>query len=485
MESALGAHLDRLRFVARPILGILWRLATPALPALSKTPGEVHCYHLACHRVLTITETKSLVGRSRILVASIYDDPHVIGELTSSGEKFDPDNSSQVGSSIYPDGTELLVWNPLNGRAAHVRINDFGPFRSNRPLDVTKGVAKQLDMTRQSGNALVVTVVAPPPSGEPLYRSFRRYSETKGYVGIYDEETLAALAKKLTAESENRELVGPSDTIRAANHLVGTLFDVTPQASLQSLPPVETTVLMKPPLIDAIDVQPALVVAFDPSAYGPAPGARTEGLKFANYAALCLIIVSMGIILLQRLSRGMVIAMNANRTQSSLEPRLQAPRTPPHEAVSAVEPPAWLSIIGPELQISGCLITSHDVTIEGSINGDCICRHLVIKPTGKLTGDVVAEEVLVDGSIKGRLLAKKVGLASRAVVIGDVSYCDLSVERNATLEATVSRIPQEAWLTTRQTGRRLGSGPPPTLSADRATCDERALGDGLRCSTKL
>jgi len=106
-----------------------------------------------------------------------------------------------------------------------------------------------------------------------------------------------------------------------------------------------------------------------------------------------------------------------------------------------------LSIIGPELQISGCLITSHDVTIEGSINGDCVCRHLVIKPTGKLTGDVVAEEALVGGSIKGRLLAKTVGLASRAVVIGDVSYCDLIVERNATLEATVRRISREAWLT--------------------------------------
>ena len=57
---------------------------------------------------------------------------------------------------------------------------------------------------------------------------------------------------------------------------------------------------------------------------------------------------------------------------------------------------------------------------------------------------VVAEEVLVDGSIKGTLLAKTVGLASRAVVIGDVSYCDLIVERNATLEATVRRIAERA-----------------------------------------
>ena len=427
-----------MRSVAGPILGILLGLAIPALPALSKTPGEVHCYHLSCHRVLTIAETEGLVGGSRILVASFYDDPHVdpsnAGGLTSSGEKFDADNSSRVGSSIYPDGTELLLWNPLNGRAVLVRIKDFGPFRSNRPLDLRKGVAKQLDINRQGVNALVVTVIAPPPSGEPTYRSFHTSSKIKGYVGIYDEEALAALAKKLTAESENRELVGPRDTIRTANHLVGTLFDVTPRASLQSLPPMETTVLVTPPVIDAIDVQPALVVAFDPTAYGPAPEVRTERLKFASYLALCLITAWMGIIFLQRLSPGMV--MSANRTRSSLEHRLHAPaelaRTPPREALSAVEPPAWSSIIGPELQISGCLKTSHDVTIEGSLDGDCVCRHLVIKPTGRLTGDVVAEDVLVDGSIKGRLLAKTVSLASRAVVIGDISYCDLIVERNAT-----------------------------------------------------
>src|SRR5262249_31559966 len=155
-----------------------------------------------------------------------------------------------VGSSIYPNGTELLLWNPANGRAAHVRVNAFAPFRDNRTLDVTKGVAKQLDISRQSRNALVVTVLAAPPSGEPTYRSFR--TETKGYVGIYDEEALASLAKKLIAESE---IVAPRDTIRTANHLVGTLFDVTPQASLKSLPPVETTVIVTPPLTEAKDVR--------------------------------------------------------------------------------------------------------------------------------------------------------------------------------------------------------------------------------------
>ena len=84
---------DRLRPLVVPILSILWVLAPPAPPVLSKTPGEVHCYDLTCHRVLTIAETEKLVGSTRILVASYYDDPCVdhsnTGELISSGEKFE------------------------------------------------------------------------------------------------------------------------------------------------------------------------------------------------------------------------------------------------------------------------------------------------------------------------------------------------------------------------------------------------------------
>ena len=159
--------LGRLRSHFRSVLSILWVIAVPAPSALSKTPGEVHCYQLTCHRVLTVEETKSLVSSTRILVASYYDDPRVdpfnTGELTSSGEKFDADNSGRVASAIYPDGTELLLWNPLNGRTAHVRVDAFGPFHSNRTLDLTRALAKLLDVTQQGVTVLLATVVAPPP----------------------------------------------------------------------------------------------------------------------------------------------------------------------------------------------------------------------------------------------------------------------------------------------------------------------------------
>ena len=107
----------------------------------AKAPGETHCYKDTCHRVYTLDETRRMIGQTTELVATHYDVPGVdkfnTGELTSSGERFDANNPGRTSASNFPDGTELLVWNPVTKRAAHVRVNDFGPFWGKRTLDVT------------------------------------------------------------------------------------------------------------------------------------------------------------------------------------------------------------------------------------------------------------------------------------------------------------------------------------------------------------
>ena len=471
--------LGRLRSHFRSVLSILWVIAVPAPSVLSKTPGEVHCYQLTCHRVLTVEETKSLVSSTRILVASYYDDPRVdpsnTGELTSSGEKFDADNSGRVASAIYPDGTELLLWNPLNGRTAHVRVNDFGPFHSNRTLDLTRALAKRLDVTQQGVTVLLATVVAPPRPEEPLYRSLRTYPKAKGYLGIYEEDALPAIAKKLTDESEGLSAepanprtasnipvpvrkpsprFGPRDTIRTANRPFETFFDEPPHM-LRSLPPLDSGVLLTPPLAGNTNVQPDLVVASDADTPSHAAEVSIKRLKFSGVWSdallrrstlnllFSLMAASMVMIVLQRLARANIVATIPNdQPPQAVE---GSTRTLAHEKISVVKQCAQSSVIGPDLQINGCLTSTSDVLIEGNVDGDCVCRRLVIKYNGKLTGDAIAEEVIVSGSVIGRILGKTVGLTSRAVVVGDVNYCDLIVERQATLEATVQRISRDCW----------------------------------------
>ena len=438
--------LGRLRSHFRSVLSILWVIAVPAPSVLSKTPGEVHCYQLTCHRVLTVEETKSLVSSTRILVASYYDDPRVdpsnTGELTSSGEKFDADNSGRVASAIYPDGTELLLWNPLNGRTAHVRVNDFGPFHSNRTLDLTRALAKRLDVTHQGVSVLLATVVAPPRPEEPIYRSLRTYPKAKGYLGIYEEDALPAIAKKLIDESEGLSATepanprtasnipvpvrkpsprfGPRDTIQTATDPSETIFDEPPR-TLRSPPPLDIGVLPTPPLAGKANVQPDVVVASIANTPSRATEVSIKWLKFSGVwsdalprrSALnllfSLIAASMGMIVFQRLTRANIVAAIPNDPpQAARDPT----RTLAHETISVVKQCAQSSVIGPDLQINGCLISTSDVLIEGSVDGDCVCRRLVIKSNGKLTGDAIAEEVIVSGFVIGRILGKTVGLTS-------------------------------------------------------------------------
>lgn len=67
------------------------------------------------------------------------------GRLTSNGETFDM-NKLTAAHRYLPFGTELKVTNMRNNRSVVVRINDRGPFKIARILDLSKGAATKLDM---------------------------------------------------------------------------------------------------------------------------------------------------------------------------------------------------------------------------------------------------------------------------------------------------------------------------------------------------
>jgi rare lipoprotein A len=75
------------------------------------------------------------------------------GRATASGEKFDMNNMTAAHKTL-PFGTIVEVKNFENGKTARLKINDRGPYRGNRIIDVSYGAAQQLDMVR-SGEAKV------------------------------------------------------------------------------------------------------------------------------------------------------------------------------------------------------------------------------------------------------------------------------------------------------------------------------------------
>jgi rare lipoprotein A len=77
-------------------------------------------------------------------VASYYaDDFH--GKLAANGERFDM-NALTAAHRTFPFGTEVRVTNLANAKSVVVRINDRGPFKEGRLIDLSLRAAKDLDM---------------------------------------------------------------------------------------------------------------------------------------------------------------------------------------------------------------------------------------------------------------------------------------------------------------------------------------------------
>jgi rare lipoprotein A len=78
---------------------------------------------------------------------------------TATGEHYNPAALTAAHRTL-PFGTMVNVTNLSSGRSVTVRINNRGPFRKGRLIDVSKGAAQQLGMM-QSGVAKVQLAVVP------------------------------------------------------------------------------------------------------------------------------------------------------------------------------------------------------------------------------------------------------------------------------------------------------------------------------------
>lgn len=69
------------------------------------------------------------------------------GRRTASGQRFDQDELTAAHRTL-PFGTRVRVTNLKNSRSIVVTINDRGPFRRGRILDVSRRAASELGFLR-------------------------------------------------------------------------------------------------------------------------------------------------------------------------------------------------------------------------------------------------------------------------------------------------------------------------------------------------
>src|SRR5580698_9086955 len=92
------------------------------------------------------------------------------------------------------------------------------------------------------------------------------------------------------------------------------------------------------------------------------------------------------------------------------------------------------SIISADLLVQGTLVSSGDIQIDGSVEGDVHSSGLVIGAKACIHGEVVAEDVVVRGKVQGSIRARKVLLAATCHVEGNILHEALAVEQGAFFE---------------------------------------------------
>jgi len=70
------------------------------------------------------------------------------GKKTASGERFDQ-NDLTAAHPTLPLGTNATVTNLETGNSVDVKINDRGPHVKGRDIDLSKGAAEELGMTKE------------------------------------------------------------------------------------------------------------------------------------------------------------------------------------------------------------------------------------------------------------------------------------------------------------------------------------------------
>jgi cytoskeletal protein CcmA (bactofilin family) len=96
--------------------------------------------------------------------------------------------------------------------------------------------------------------------------------------------------------------------------------------------------------------------------------------------------------------------------------------------------------VGASLRIKGEISGNEDLHVDGSIEGSIRLqeRKLTVGPSGKVTADVVAREVVVYGSSKGNLRAgDRIEIKKDGSVVGELTTARIIIEDGAHFKGSI------------------------------------------------
>jgi len=128
-------------------------------------------------------------------------------------------------------------------------------------------------------------------------------------------------------------------------------------------------------------------------------------------------------------------APGSSGTSTLNEPSRPAPEYRPSS--QANRPVAWLGV---GLTLKGELSGAEDVHIDCKLDGPVSLggNRLTIGPTGKIQGEVVAREVVIEGKVNGEIRAHdRVEIHKEGSFIGDLFTSRISIQEGAYLKGAI------------------------------------------------
>lgn len=92
------------------------------------------------------------------------------------------------------------------------------------------------------------------------------------------------------------------------------------------------------------------------------------------------------------------------------------------------------SIISNDLVVHGNLTATGDIQVDGTIEGDIRSQSLTIGEKASITGEIVADDIVIRGRVIGTIRGRRVQLSSTCHVEGDILHEALAVETGAFFE---------------------------------------------------
>ena len=108
-------------------------------------------------------------------------------------------------------------------------------------------------------------------------------------------------------------------------------------------------------------------------------------------------------------------------------------------APQAMRPRSGPSVLSSDLTVKGNITTQGDAQIEGVVEGDIRAHQLTVGESATIRGEIVAEEIIVNGRVVGRVRGLKVRLSATARVEGDIVHKTIAIESGAHFEGSVQR----------------------------------------------